>query len=95
VIVLAAHAGGERVAAQGGAHARDLVGGHGHADTRAAHENTAIDLAYRDGFAYLLRIVGIVHGVGRVSTEVEDLVLTFEEPALERFLELPAGVIGP
>jgi len=95
VVVLAAHARGEDVAAEGRPDPRDLVGSDGHADARAAHEETPIDLANGDGLGDLGSVVGVVDGVGAVGAEVQDLVAGIHEPGLEGFLELPAGVIGP
>src|SRR6266542_599964 len=74
VVVLAAHPRREDIAAESRADAGDLVGRDGHADARAADENAAFDLAYRDGLGDLERVVGIVDRVGAVGAEVDDLV---------------------
>src|SRR5262249_52810917 len=39
--------------------------------------------------------VRVVNGFRRVGAEVKDLVPLIQEPRLERFLQLPAGVVGP
>src|SRR5439155_24455935 len=80
VVVLAAHARGEDVAAEGRSDPGYLVGGDGHPDARAADEETTIDLADGDGLGDLGSVGGIVDGAGAVGAEAQDLVAGRHEP---------------
>jgi hypothetical protein len=75
-------------------HAGQLVGGHRHADARAAHEHTARGLAGDHRRADRLGIVGIIDRLGRLRAEVHDVVAEVDEPGLEIFLQGESRVIG-
>jgi len=52
IVVLSSQPRGLLVPRKGGANARNFVRGYLHADAAATHENSALDLAARDGFGY-------------------------------------------
>src|SRR5262249_10682034 len=82
VVVLAAHPRRVSVAARGGAHARYLVGRHGHPDAGPADEDPAVGFSHSDGGADAEREVWIVHGVGRLRPPAHEILAGREQPGL-------------
>src|SRR5579859_5459929 len=64
VVVLAAELGLGDIRNMRGADAGNFVGGDGHSDTAAAHQNAEVGAMVRDALADLLREVGIVNRFG-------------------------------
>ena len=63
-----------------------LLAVDGHPDPGAADEHAPLRLAVGHGLGHLGRVVGIIDGLGAVSSEVEHLVPAIDEPAFEGFL---------
>ena len=82
------------VAAVARAHARDLVRGDARADSRAAEQDAAVDLAAHDREAELLGVVRVVDRLGRVCAEVEHAVTERLDLLLHRFLERETRVVA-
>ena len=95
VVVLDALVRGVGVVTDGGAHARDLAGGDGRADARAADQHAAVGLTARDGHGDAFRDIGIVDGLAAVGASVADGVAERLERGDDAGLEREAGVIGP
>ena len=95
VDVIVQHALGRRVGvvAEPGANTRQLVCGDTRAHAAAADDQAALGAAVEHGAAHGLGVVGIVHRLGRVRPEVEDLVPLPLQPLGQMLLQADARVI--
>src|SRR5207247_11088287 len=75
VIVAPAHLRGDAVVAWRRPHALDLVGGDAHADTGAAYEDAALDVALTYAGGHLVSEVGIIDAFGSSGAGVDDVVV--------------------
>ena len=94
VVVLGGEAGGVLVPAEGAADAADFVGDDGFAVAGAAEDDGAVGAAIGGGLGRGADEVGVVHGLGAVGAEVEDLMAEGAEVGGDKLLELEAGVVG-
>ena len=78
----------------GSAHSGNLIGGNGHADAAAAHQNATLHFPGGDFFTHLAGKVRIVNGIGGMGSLVLDLDAAGGQAALELFFQLEAGMIG-
>jgi len=65
------------------------------AQARSADQNTALGCARGNGTADLLREIRIIHRIGRIGTDIEDLMPLVPEIIGKRPLQVKAGVVGP
>ena len=77
----------------GGAHARHLVGRHGHADARAADEDAAVGRTLGDAAGHLIGVVGVVAALGGLGAEVLHLVAEAANEVDDDVLLAEAGVV--
>ncbi len=70
-----------------------LVGGDTRADTAAADEQAALGAAVENRTADRFGVVGVVHRLGRVRPEVDDLVPLPLQPLGQVLLQADARVI--
>src|SRR3954463_10962590 len=78
---------------RGGAHAGDLVGGHGNADTAATDTHAEVGFATGHAAPDGCAVVGIVDRLGAMRAEVDDLVVSCLEVHDEGSLECEPAVI--
>ncbi len=79
---------------EGGPDAGVAVGGDGHADTGAADEEAAVDLAIGEHAGHLAGEDRIVTTVGTVAPDIDDLVPGYPGTVSERLLEAKSGMVA-
>ena len=93
VIVLNALVRRIGVVAQSGAHPGNPVGGHRRANAAPAEQDAALGPVLAQGSTDGLRIIGIVHGIGAVGAQVEDLAMLRGQEGFHRLLKCKSGMI--
>src|SRR3990172_5096303 len=94
IVVLHALARGVRVVAEGGADAAHLVRGDAGADAAAADDNATLGAPVNDRLADGAGVVRVVHGVGAVGADVQNLVAVTLERGRDLVLHLVSAVVG-
>ena len=93
VIVLNALVRRIGVVAQSGADPGNPVGGHRRANAAPAEQDAAFGPILAQGSTYGLRIVGIIHRIGAVGAQVQDLAILRGQEGFHRLLECESGMI--
>ena len=93
VVVLDALVRRVGVMAQSGANPGNPVRGHRCAHAAPAEQDAALGPVLAQGSTDGLRIVGIVHRIGAVGAQVEDLVMLRGQESLHRLLQRKSGMI--
>ena len=94
VVVFAAEPGRDRIGRLHATDAADLVGNDGLAGAAAAHHDAEVALAGGNRARRRSDVVRIVDRLGRIDTEVDDLVAGQGEPFGDWLFQREAGVIG-
>ena len=81
------------VMAQSGANPGNPVRGHRCANAAPAEQDAALGPVLAQGSTDGLRIVGIVHRIGAVGAQVEDLAMLRGQESLHRLLQRESGMI--
>src|SRR5690606_31818535 len=94
VVILPGEPCRDRLAAAGGPHAWDLVGGDGHADARAADEDAAVRTALGHRPAHRRGEVGVVARRPVVGAQVVDLVPLLGQGGPQVLLQVETRMVG-
>jgi predicted PurR-regulated permease PerM len=93
VIVLDALVRRVGVMAKSGTNPGYPVGGHRCANPASAEENAALRLVLAQGLADRLRVIGIVHRIGAIGAQVENLAMLLGQESLHRFLQCESRMV--
>ena len=94
VVVGAREMRGERIVAGGGADARDLIGGDGHAQAGAAHQHAEIRLTGCNPFRDLFREIRVVDGLRADGPGIFHVVPPARQVVADFFLQCESGVVA-
>ncbi len=94
VVVFTAHPGSIDVKTIGCPDAAVPVGGNRHPDSGSADEYPALAFPVQDALNSFFDIIWIIHGLGRITTDIDDLMTGLSEILSDDFLQFKTAVIG-
>ncbi|EKD33593.1 MAG: hypothetical protein ACD_75C02646G0004 [uncultured bacterium] len=94
VVVLTAHFCSVDVKTICGSDAPVPVGGYCHPYSGSADEYPSLAFSGNDAFYRFFGIIGIVDGIGRVTSRIDDLITSLSKVLSDNLLQLKTSVIG-